>query len=84
MGAGTLNDLLEDALEMHDLAVELLHDKEDPELPLEDSLGYAAYTRLDEVANKLSGTPLAKLKREGVKTSLTEGKLFAVSHSHLD
>ncbi len=74
-----LSGLLEDTLEVHDLAVELMDSKDDADVFLEDSFGYAAYIRLHEIANKLSQTSLAELKSDGVKTSITEGNPPAFS-----
>jgi hypothetical protein len=79
---GTLKALLEDTYEIHDLAVELLDQSERPGLFLEP-LQYKAFAQFNTAVKNLSRTSLSDLKREGVKTTLTDGKSSGTSRSHI-
>ncbi len=71
---GVLKELLEDTLDIYDLALDLLTDAEGADVDLEESRGYAAFVHLHDAANKLAGTSLAEVKVEGVETALTDGE----------
>lgn len=68
-----LAGLMEDTLEVYDLGVELLSYKAKAGLPMEETLGYAAFTKFYGAAKKLANTSLAQLKEEGLETSFNEG-----------
>lgn len=81
---GMLKGLLDDTLEVHDLGVELLAHKEKAGLPMEETLGYVAFSKFYGASKKLAQTSLAELKEEGLETNFTAGDSPHSNHFHLE
>ncbi len=67
---GTLGGLMEDTREVYDLVVRLLGDEKAPQ---SYTFKDAAFSKFYTAAKTLSEMSLDQLKKEGVKTSLTDG-----------
>jgi hypothetical protein len=72
LNTGTVGALMEDTQEVYDLVVGLLGDKKAPENYTSKD---AAFTKFYSAAKTLSETSLEQLKKEGVKTSLSDGNV---------
>jgi hypothetical protein len=73
---GKLSGIVEDTLELHDLAVDLADFAEEEGVPLEDTRRYAAFGQFYDAAKRLAGTSLAELKEEGLETCLADGEVL--------